>query len=58
MEALLQREPDLPTAFFADNDMIALGAIRALKQNGYNVPGDVSVVGFDDLPSVPSPAHP
>lgn len=50
MEALLQREPDLPTAFFADNDMIALGAIRALKQNGYNVPGDVSVVGFDDLP--------
>ena len=50
MEALLQQEPDLPTAFFADNDMIALGAIRALKQNGYNVPGDVSVVGFDDLP--------
>ena len=50
MESLLQREPDLPTAFFADNDMIALGAIRALKQNGYNVPGDVSVVGFDDLP--------
>ena len=50
MKALLQREPELPTAFFADNDMIALGAIRALKQNGYQVPGDVSVVGFDDLP--------
>lgn len=50
MNALLQREPELPTAFFADNDMIALGAIRALRQNGYSVPGDVSVVGFDDLP--------
>lgn len=30
--------------------MIALGAVRALQQNGYQVPGDVSVVGFDDLP--------
>ena len=50
MTSLLQTEPDLPTAFFADNDMIALGAVRALQQNGYQVPGDVSVVGFDDLP--------
>ncbi|MGI6255750.1 MAG: LacI family DNA-binding transcriptional regulator [Acutalibacter sp.] len=50
MSAILQREPDLPTAFFADNDMIALGAMRALQQNGYSVPEDVSVVGFDDLP--------
>lgn len=50
MNAILQREPDLPTAFFADNDMIALGAMRALQQNGYSVPEDVSVVGFDDLP--------
>lgn len=50
MSGILQKEPDLPTAFFADNDMIALGAIRALLQNGYQVPEDVSVVGFDDLP--------
>ena len=49
MASLLQTEPDLPTAFFADNDMIALGAVRALQQNGYQVPGDVSVVGFDDV---------
>ena len=39
----------IPTAYFVDNDCIALGAIRALKQNGYKVPDDVSVVGFDDI---------
>lgn len=50
MAALLAKGPELPTAFFADNDMIALGAMRALQQAGYRVPGDVSLVGFDDLP--------
>lgn len=50
MSALLERRPELPTAFFADNDMIALGAMRALAQAGVRVPEDVSLVGFDDLP--------
>lgn len=50
MAALLEKGPKMPTAFFADNDMIALGAMRALQQAGYKVPGDVSLVGFDDLP--------
>ena len=50
MSALLEGQPELPTAFFADNDMIALGAMRALQQHGYRIPQDVSVVGFDDLP--------
>ncbi len=40
----------LPTAFFADNDVIALGAIKALKLKGLRIPQDISVVGFDDLP--------
>lgn len=46
----LESGPELPTAFFADNDMIALGAIKALTQKGIRVPEDVSVVGFDNLP--------
>lgn len=50
MGLLLREHPPLPTAFFADNDMIALGAARALQQAGYRIPGDVSLVGFDDLP--------
>lgn len=33
----------------ASSDLIALGAIRALKQAGRSVPGDVSVVGYDDM---------
>ncbi|WP_343210670.1 LacI family DNA-binding transcriptional regulator [Anaerolentibacter hominis] len=41
---------ELPTAYFADNDVIALGAIRALQEEGIRVPEDVSVIGFDNLP--------
>ena len=36
--------------YFADNDLIALGAIRALKEASYRIPEDVAVVGFDDIP--------
>lgn len=39
----------LPTAVFAASDPIALGAMRALHESGYQVPEDVSVVGFDDI---------
>ena len=37
------------TAIFAMSDVMAIGAIRALKDAGLNVPGDVSVMGFDGL---------
>jgi len=39
----------LPTALFADNDTIAIGAIKAIKESGYKVPDDVSVIGVDDI---------
>ncbi len=38
------------TALFAYNDMSAIGAIRALQEQGLRVPQDVSVIGFDDIP--------
>jgi DNA-binding LacI/PurR family transcriptional regulator len=38
-----------PTAIFCFNDMTAIGAINALRQKGYDVPGDISVAGYDDL---------
>jgi LacI family transcriptional regulator len=48
MQALLERSRDF-TAVFCFNDIAAIGAIRALKNAGLSVPGDVSVVGFDDI---------
>ncbi|MDH6233353.1 LacI family repressor for deo operon, udp, cdd, tsx, nupC, and nupG [Mesorhizobium soli] len=41
--------PDKPTALFVANDEMAFGAINELRKLGLDVPGDVSVVGFDDL---------
>ncbi len=39
----------LPTAFFCVNDATALGAIISLTARGYDLPGDFSVMGFDDI---------
>ncbi len=50
MQALLKKTRDF-TAIFCFNDIAAIGAIRALKDAGLSVPGDVSVVGFDDIQS-------
>ena len=49
MMSELIKENNLPTAVFAASDPIALGAIRALYENGLKVPEDVSVMGFDDI---------
>jgi LacI family transcriptional regulator len=50
MAALLEKKRDF-TAVFCFNDIAAIGAIRALKDAGLSTPGDVSVVGFDDIQS-------
>lgn len=42
--------PDRPTAVFAGSDMAALGVLRAARELGLEVPRDLSVVGYDNLP--------
>jgi LacI family transcriptional regulator len=50
LDYLKKKHCPLPTAFFACNDMLAIGAIKALQESGCRVPEDVSLIGFDDLP--------
>lgn len=50
MKALLEAGEEPADCYFADNDHIAIGAIKALTEAGYRIPEDVAVVGFDDLP--------
>jgi len=47
---LIVKNKNLPSAFFADNDIIAFGAMKAFKEAGFNIPEDISIIGFDDMP--------
>ena len=49
-QAMQQMFPFKPDAIFAASDSMAVGAIRAVRDAGLTVPGDVAFVGFDDLP--------
>jgi DNA-binding LacI/PurR family transcriptional regulator len=49
MRAFLQ-QPDPPSAIFASNALMALGAMMTTKAVGYRVPDDFSIMGFDDIP--------
>ena len=48
---LLER-PNRPTAIFAVNDNTAIGALSAIAAHGLSVPGDISLVGYNDIPLV------
>lgn len=49
METILRLKPR-PTALVAANDLMAIGALQAVTAAGLNVPHDISILGFDDLP--------
>ncbi|MFI8092541.1 LacI family DNA-binding transcriptional regulator [Streptomyces sp. NPDC086080] len=51
MAELLDRRPDVDGVFVA-SDLMALGALRVLRERGLRVPQDVAVVGFDDMEAV------
>lgn len=48
MQAIL-RNGEVPSAVFAGNDLLAIGAMQAIKAAGLSIPADVAVVGFDDI---------
>ncbi|XEC93583.1 LacI family DNA-binding transcriptional regulator [Paenibacillus tarimensis] len=53
MEELLGL-PERPTAVFCANDMVAIGAIKAARKAGLHIPDDLSIIGFDDVPTASS----
>jgi DNA-binding LacI/PurR family transcriptional regulator len=48
-QMLLQND-SLPSALYIVNDLMAIGVVLALQEAGYNIPEDIAVVGFDNIP--------
>lgn len=49
MLAIIDNKDTLANAYIADNDIIAIGAIKALKLRNYKVPEDIAIIGFDNI---------
>jgi LacI family transcriptional regulator len=47
---ILNKKNKVPPALFVTNDIISYGCIKALKEKGFKVPEDISIIGFDNLP--------
>lgn len=50
MLEIIKNNEELASCYFADNDLIAVGAMKAFKQCGIKIPEDISIVGFDNMP--------
>lgn len=50
MLRIIENGEPLASCYFADNDLIAIGAMQALKEKGYHIPEDISIIGFDNQP--------
>lgn len=51
----LMRDQNRPTSFFASTDHIALAVMDAAAQNGFHIPYDISIIGFDDIDIASNP---
>lgn len=49
MLEIIERNDQLADCYFAENDHIAIGVIKALKLKGYRIPEDIAVIGFDNI---------
>jgi DNA-binding LacI/PurR family transcriptional regulator len=58
MKAIIKNGTRIPHILFADNDILAIGAMKALLEAGYNIPGDIKIAGFDDIYLSPIAAVP
>ena len=50
MSELIRNGDELASCYFADNDLYVYLFAKALMQNGYRIPEDISIVGFDNMP--------
>ncbi|HHV11347.1 MAG TPA: LacI family transcriptional regulator [Clostridiales bacterium] len=49
MLTVIEQGDEIADCYFADNDEIAIGAMKAFKEKGYRIPSDVAIIGFDNI---------
>jgi LacI family transcriptional regulator len=50
MQAIFEKG-EIPSAVFAGNDMMAIGALNAIRDSGFSIPDKIAIMGFDDIPA-------